>query len=148
MLGSSIRRVDSGTPPPRGKDQMGMMEMMMQKTYGTLAFAALVVTLASVQPASADCFVPAGNDCFTTAPSRSSVKLPAIPANTFGVGSDPIPAGRIIRVKGSPLPLATVTALCPQALARPIDILFGPAVPQPFPPCDPRLGCHTDPGDP
>lgn len=89
----------------------------MKRTYGILAFAALVATLAFAQPASADCILPAENDCWTTRAPATQSTLPAIPGGFFpsfgGFPSDPIPAGRVVKLIGNPLPQATVASLCP-----------------------------------
>jgi len=91
----------------------------MKRTYGTLVLAALVVSLAFIQPASADCILPAGNDCWITQAPATQSTLPAIPAgffdNTAGHVSDAIPAGTIVKLVGNPLPPATVQALCPDS---------------------------------
>ena len=87
----------------------------MKRTYGTLAFAALVVSLAFTQSAFANMFLPPENDCWITQVPATQSTLPAIPAGFFGAGSDAIPAGRIVKLVGNPLSPATVAANCPEA---------------------------------
>lgn len=89
----------------------------MKRTYGILAFAALVATLAFAQPASAHCILAPENDCWETRAPATQSTLPAIPGGFFpsvsGFPSDPIPAGRVVKLIGNPLPQATVSSLCP-----------------------------------
>jgi len=94
----------------------------MKRTYATLVFAALVFSLAFAQPASADCVLPPANDCWITQEPETQSTLPAIPANFFGPGSDPIAAGTVVKLIGDPLPPATVSSLCPSA--RRVELVF------------------------